>query len=662
VVARRADLGWRWIRISLAAAGLIVGIVAASPGAAHAAGSDALVLSEAGNPILEELRQTSDIDTSEVRNTERGKRARYGLLIVDGDRLGADAFDDRPLIERFVNSGRWIMTLDAARSDLQAIADFTGFGLSEADEIAAEMLLFRVGMEQGTPMIEVVRGGQNGAPGAGDLNDAERDRVSRIAVDRAAALAMARTGLDPADGNARIQGLAAAEDLTKNTDCPQVADPHAPDMIHVAWCLTDASQKAPGDGQWTTANKPWWIDRYEAGKQTATWAINHRFDVYLNYNSDKKPSSQTILHNVDGTFDPAGGGAFFHMNDPFTTGWYNAGRTPIQAERAWWTGQVNPAIGSQTGGVTAIASHPENSNSASQYSTSDTFGVALNIAKPDSAGLNLSYQTTTGQTWELKDWDVTNSQSLSGARWAFSAGATDDHTACRITSQTPVANPPDGCFTSYDKGLSIPRLPNPLSRGRFPYHANTRFLTQSLVSDDASPIKFRIENEVTLYSTYCSKGDFFSAPLCGGSTYHRYIPQYAFGPTAKVVSVYPSWVIPSNISSLRFQRQQGPGLVGTDTAKGGEQITGTIELGKARPVPVEVKVFSNSENAVLEHTVLPGVPGGSSAEVDIPRGQKTGTFTIRTNRNHLPAEGITAGITAVYGGSVRSEDLLIERP
>src|SRR5215211_7750015 len=92
-----------------------------------------------------------------------------------------------------------------------------------------------------------------------------------------------------------------------------------PEVQHVGWTVVQQDTVAP---------------------TPASWTINHDFDVYLDNASRPQGNFQVVTYNVSGQFNPADGGIFFHMNDPFQIGFTH----DKVLEKAWWTGKVSPSV------------------------------------------------------------------------------------------------------------------------------------------------------------------------------------------------------------------------------------------------------------------------------------------------------------------------------
>src|SRR5215211_4400788 len=111
-----------------------------------------------------------------------------------------------------------------------------------------------------------------------------------------------------------------------------------PEVEHVGWTVVQQDTVAPTPGSWTGDRQG--IGVPTPGAQGSSWTINHDFDVYLDNASRPQGNFQVVTYNVSGQFNPADGGIFFHMNDPFQIGFTH----DKVLEKAWWTGKVSPSV------------------------------------------------------------------------------------------------------------------------------------------------------------------------------------------------------------------------------------------------------------------------------------------------------------------------------
>jgi len=629
----------------VALAALIVALGAVPPAAAGGPkddggdGLDALVLDGAASPVLSTLRDVSDLDTVSTERVKRRRPGPFELLIVDGDTTTPRALRRNSLINRFVGAGRWIATFDLRGTDQGSVATRTGFDTEGPGPDRSELVLFRIANVEGTPTIEIVDSGplaagarkQHGKRRARELRSRHAARVARLVDERLA---------DPDEARAAAVGQVA---------CPSLDPAPNPDLQHIGWCFTDIGQRATNNGFWTQGQKRWWMDSYAGpGSQTATWTMNHRFDVFLdNDPAHPRGNFNTVTYALNGQFSPKRPSErFFRMEEEFTSGWH--GRRVL--ERAWWTGAAEvaatPLAAPPSNRLVLEGSHPANANAETQYTSGEEFSVGFSgtAARPDAGlgvGLSLSYSSSNSKSHSIPDWGVENRSSGEELRWLFNARQPCDTRPNRDRA---------ACFdrNTFFIGPYSPARPSDLSRGLLQVNTSGRWRTRTALGEDQY-LTFGISTPVTLVDTYCD-GEFIGG-WCGDR--HRYTTNTT-GPAEAGVKVDAWWVSPIPIKAVRLS---------PDPANGArnEKVTGKVVLEEKARVPVNVRIVSNSDNAVVG-APFPGVAGGSQGSVTIDPGKDTGTFTVATNDNRLsPGQRTTASITAFYTEAT-TEQLRILKP
>jgi hypothetical protein len=613
------------------------GATGATDAAAGSKDIDALVLGKAKSPILRAKRSRFGLDTARHAKTDRRHHRHYDLLIVDGHHLKPRALRRRAAVRRFLAAERWIAAYDVSPAHHKAIRRHTGFDVvGSGGKNQSGMLLFRVSTASGSPTVEILHSDQSGARGAKHLGRGEKRKLKRRHSHRVARLAHRRIRSNPTPAAAASEAAPAAANPSA-VACPPLDPAPSPDLQHVAWCYTEAGHKATPNGYWTKDRKPFWIDPYPAaGQQTASWTMNHRFDVFLN-NDVARPQGQfqTIGYSLNGQFTPKRASeSWFRMFENFTS--FAHGKRHL--ERAWWTGRAEVGVRPDTatdGKLLLQGSHPQSANSETQYSSGEEFSIGFTgtAARPDAGlgvGLNFSYTSSNSKSYAIPDWGVQNQTAGNELRWEFSARQPCDVRKGRLSAAD--------CF---DRNWAFigpyePSLPKELSLSQLGINASGQWRTKQHLKAGQDKLKFSLMTPVTLFDSYCEAA--FFGGYCGPGGV--YVNQTNSGPPDNPVEIEADWVNPIPVKELRFSPKTADG------AKR-EEVTGTVQLERAAAVPVEVRILSNSENAVVGAPL--GNREGSQTLITIDPGKSSGTFRVRTNDNKLKrGEHTIASITAFY--------------
>ena len=628
-------------------AGCVVGVAGASAAAAEKrAGpeADALVLGRAASPALKALRSAAELDTTRAAEVDRLRPQRYDMLVVDGHHLTGDELRRRASLQNFVAAGKWIAAFDVLPSDHEALRTYTGFDVADAEHgDRSELFVFRVARIDGTPTVHMINSGPYTQRGTAQLGDRRQDELNQEHVRRVARLGRAT--------RAKVQTLA----------CEPLRPAPDPELQHVSFCYVDAGLKPAPYGYWTRDKYQWWMDSFgPPSQQTSTWTMNHRFDVFLE-NDPVHPAGnfQTVSYALNGQFAPATGQKFARMTDYFTTGWDNCTCTVhFVPERAWWTGQIEPKVTpspSTSSKLVWQGSHPDSTNAQTNYSSGEEFSVGFTASgtagSPQnvvnvSDGFNLNWTSSQSQSYTIDDWGVENKGFGTELHWLFSARQPCD---TRVAASNPSA-----CFVGTDAEASgtHPAMPRALSKGQMQVNASGRWRTRQHLGASDGSLTFNLATPVQLIDTYC-EAQFANWCWSSRPAMAKYATA-ASGPSPDDVTLDASWVNVIPIKELKLSPNPANG-------EKNEKVTGTVVLERPAAIPVTVKLFSNSGNAVFP-SPLPGVNGGSQSRVTIDQGKSSGTFTLATNDNKLSSGAhTTANITAAYAEAT-SEQLRVVRP
>jgi hypothetical protein len=636
--------------------------------AADSNGLDALVLGGAASPGLAALRDVANLDTTPRAETGAVDPQRYDMLVVDGDQLTPDALRTRPALEDFVAAGRWIAAFDLGPRDLDALATYTGFDVADREHSdRSEMFVFRVGKVEGTPTVEMVNSGPYAQPGTARLGDRRRKEVRQDHLLRVARIVDRE--VTPEGGKGK---LAAIE--PKSVPCTPLDPAPSSELQHVGYCYTVTGVQPPPSGHWGEKSDPWWADWWKSdhapGKQTTSWVMNHRFDVFLN--SDPTHTNglfQTVSYELNGNFSPKQPNEnFFRMNRPndyMYTGWgAPTGTEPWIVERAWWTGQIGDQVVPSTETdkrLTLLKNHPETPNAETSYSSGEDFsigfnGTAGNLQNVAGGGVSLNYGINNSKSYSIPDWGVQNLGASNSLFWLFSA-----RQPCNTTT---AANSPGDCFETYAPthqspcprspfiSPCFPADPKPLSKGQAAIHTFGSWRTADLLGGSDGQLTFNVATPIRIVDTYCDAvWHSWCDPL--GAAPARYRSENV-GPGPQDFKIDASVVNPVPIKELKLSPNPANGAKSED-------VTGTVVLEKPARIPVTVKLYSDSDNAKLG-APLPGVTHGSQNELTIDPGKASATFTVRTNDNQLSPGGHTTATISAFYSQATSQPLRIERP
>jgi hypothetical protein len=636
---------------------LVAALAGAGPGPAHAAGDlDAVVLEGARSPALQALRSVTGLDTTRRSRVRRLDARRYDMVVVDGDRLTAGELRRRPALDDFLAAGRWIAAVDMAPRDLDALRTYTGFDVADGRGDRSELFAFRVARVRGTPTVEMIDSGPYAQPGTGRLGDRRRAAIRRDHVRRVARIVEREVGRD-----------GAAAKVKERPSCPPLDPPASPELQHVDFCYVDAGEAPLPGGYWTEKANPYWVEwassSHQPGRQTATWTMTHRFDVFLDNSSRSGANgAQTVYYRLNGQFAPKRDDEDFFRSDRRADKITNG--QGIFPERAWWTAMIEPRVIPKPATRDKLdwkAGDPRNANQETSYSSSEEFSVGFNASGAagnlqnvanGGGGFSISYTTGKSKTQSIPDWGVENRGTGPDLRWRFSARhpcdarSTPAAVGDRAFQKSCFAAPTSGAI-SYDQ----PAKPPALSLGQNQVEASGRWETTKNLDGADGALTFTLATPVTLYDTFCVPYLFDSAFLVHDPCFVKRLREATLGEPDDV-TINAGIVNPVPIKDVKLA---------PNPADGGkrEKVTGTIELERKAQIPVTVRIFSNKGNADV------GTPVGSDVTQDtvtIDPGQSTGTFTVLTNDNGLDKDHphVTATISAFYTRPVRTQ-LTIDR-
>jgi hypothetical protein len=601
--------------VSAAADPLPRSIAEARPAAA-AGKIRALVITRARSPVLRALRRQLG-SRLEIHSTlGRGispRPRRYHLLIADGDQLSPRQLARRPEVGPFLAAGRWVLALDV-RPGHQSIglSRHTGFSALPASGRRARRtgLLIargRVGATHRIFMVDLPRLGPYGP----NPRRSQGARVRRRGARDAARLVGAAV-------RARVADVLAQS-------APHDDDGLPPEVQHVAWTFVQSASQNPPNGSWTGDRQG--IGVPTPGDQESSWTVNHDFDVYLDNGAGRPQGNfQVLTYNVSGEFNPAAGGIFFHMNDPFKIGFTQ----DKILEKAWWTGGVTVGLRPlDTGTDQALiwqANDPATPNEENSYTSGDDFEIGFSSEE----GPNASFTVNNERENTVPDWGVQSQTQRNNLVWQFTARSPCD-TRQQISGQ-------NGCFAENFGQNGTPNQPNALSLGQFQFATSARWRTTGVLSGDAANLTFFGGVGMSVVDTYCQLWLlYWCDPQRNGQPFDTG-PLATAGPTMFTIDV--SAVNPIPVQSLTLSPNPANGSAQ-------QPVTGTLTLQRAAPMDLTVLISSNSQNAVVGPPIQGGP--GSSTTVEIPKGQTTGTFAVQTNDNGLRAGAhTTAAITAFY--------------
>jgi hypothetical protein len=400
------------------------------------------------------------------------------------------------------------------------------------------------------------------------------------------------------------------------------------ELQHVGWLYSVVGQATPKNGYWTAGKGDSGLIFYpKPGQQTASWTMNHSFDVYLD-NGDGHPqgNNQIVTYALDGQFTPKlPGEDFFHMNDDFRV----AANTGYHLEKGWWTGtigsSVTPAAASDAK-LTWRASEPQTPNADTTYTSGQSFEVGF-TGSSEGAEVSGSYSVTNEKSYSAPNWGVQNNTSGNKLSWLFSSRSPCDG--------RPAGYDRDKCFRNAALTDWGPEQPNDLSLGQTQVHTNGRWTTKGLLEEGKGQLDFTVSTPISLVDTYCNDFEFFVCPRNS-----RLIDYASTGPKEGSYSIDASIVNPIPVESLKLAPNPANGSKL-------EKVTGTVTLEKKAPMDISVVIYSDSKNAVV------GGPSGSGSQrtISIPKGSSSADFTVQTNDNKLsPGAHTTASITAFYAG------------
>jgi hypothetical protein len=618
-----------------AAAMMVVptGAAAARAAGTQAAGTQAaaaarpvrgLVFRGASSPVLRDLR--SDLGARLSLTPETPARLSrdhgYGVLVLDGDTITPAALAaDRTQLRAYLDSGGWVLALDVDPADFsRAINGLTGFTARPPHGTqSSRAFLFRDTTLKGIPAVVMLDAPSLTPLNANQLSPNARRAATAAQAQRIAALIRTRL-LNP---NSGLQTPARS-----GRDVP-------PYLQLFQWDYSVAGNQAVPAGWWGTKGKEFGVFPPAQGKQTASWVMNHTFDVYLdNRSGDPAHDYQVVTYNLNGEFTPKQPDQkFAYMFTPFQV--QGIGNPTYFMERAWWTGIADVSVTPDSGtdaNLTWQASAPATPDATTQYSSGDDFSVGFAASPSEGPGFDASYSVSNVTTHTVRDWGVANQTAGNDLAWEFSA-----RNNCDVRPATYSAN---RCFDIGFLHNQMPNQPNELSLGQLQLATTGRWRTKRLLGDaNHGRLTFTVKTPVALEDSYCSLFELGACVDPTGSGANEFVRPFTTGPPPQTYAIDAYRVVPVGIKSV---------TVSPATADGtnNQPVTGTVTLEHPALIPTTVVIFSDNRNATV------GVPTGgavSRTTVTIDQGQQQATFRILTNANHLPAgKTSTAQITAFY--------------
>lgn len=627
------------------------------PSSAAAGSADVLELGSPKSPVLEQLREDTNIDLDDVGSPSKADPSRYGALVLDGDQLTPDEVRNNWLIQRFVSADRWVAAVDVNRAEIEALRTYAGFAVADH---RTEFIMFRVGMAEGSPMVDVVDSGAPGVDSAEELNDRERRRLREYDLRRVTGLVAGQLDLQLADVPS-VESRGALTDKTEKAPCGTLTPTPLPGLQHIGWCYTTIGSQVPRDGHW--GSEPWWVDRIPSpGSQTANWTMHHRFDVFLDNDpkvGSAKGNFDVVYYSLNGDFAPKRDTEnFYRMYQGFTSGWNSLAGTKIVTERAWWTGRAEPSVRPQGGTGALLAredSQPQSKNGEVSYSSSDSFSVGFSgtVAKPDGGlglGAQVGWTSEKGKSFAVPDWGVQNKSSGRDAAWVFSS-----RQPCDLRPENEGSDLLNTCFVDGGVGKHYPAEPNEISRTSLRLGASARWRTSNPIETGSKPLSMAVSVPIRLNDTYCSTSWNGGGGFCPFGISSGYgMDSFDTGPATANAQIEADWVNPVGIESLQLS---------SNRAKGdeNERVTGTVTLKRAPNVPVDVQVIAVGPNARLADPYQ-GVADGSQELVRVDPGKTSAKFTVYTNANKLTAgESSTTLINAFYAERADPVELKVVR-
>ncbi len=593
-------------------------------------GVRALVLGEARSPVLDDLKRSQGWRLTRAANAQgRGNSpAKYDALVVDGDALSPEQLGEGTLVDGFADAGRWVLALDVDPADYgRGLKDHTGFTVEERSQ-KSSMFLFSRQMLHNTPRVLMIE--------AKSLRPLDSGNLGQEALRKATTL-QTREVASTATLGASAERSALAEEYA-----PQGGRDVPSQIQHVGFTYADVmSQAPPPDGYWDKQGcDSGLICSPNPGSQTPSWTFNHMFDVYLN-NPGGKDDFQYVTYALDGEFTPKKRTQqFFQMSEPFSVG---LDSYKYLLERAWWTGMVDVAAkpeGPTEENLIYQATTPATPNEETEYKTGQEFEIGFSASKegPEVEG---NYKVNYEESHPIRDWGVENTST-----------SADNEFSWMFSSRSPCDARPEHyevsrCFDSLARWT--PKVPNDLSLGQLQVHAEGRWRTKDLLTDEEGKNNlFAVETPVTLIDTVCRDVQFFTCVIPERRIFRSQVndgPPTGYRFDIGVVNPVP-------VESLILTPNPANGARN-------DKVTGTVTLERPAPMDISVDIFSNSANATVG---APDPNGASSKTITIAKGNTSGTFEAVTNDNKLsPGQHTTATITAFYTKPT-STQLRVEAP
>ena len=643
-------------------AALLATLCALAPASAAAgtgADIDALLLGDARSPVLDELRDVSDLDATRANEVDELEPRRYDVLVVDADRLSSDDLGDVEAIEDFVAAGGFTMVLDAEPRDHAAIADYTAFDLAAGSGgERSEMVMFGLSDAGGQEEMLIVNSGDLRPEDAAGAPDAEVRALKALAARRAAIAARRQIVADRNDEPTTTAARATPQLPEATTRCSidnkSLCDLSAQyTSFHID--NTPKFSAALPNGYWNPPNFQRWNSRWPKPlTQEASWQSDEFFDLYLDNDSRPQGDNQVIVYRYYSTVNPARTDVWAHMFDTFKDGPFNVA---YNYERAWWTGMVGvnaePTIGAKS--LTISGFEPTTPTTQTSYTTGSSTNLGITAATPDAGGgANVSWSVSQSESTDIPSWswEARPDPAASSFRWLFSA-------------RTPCDARPGGdhsvCFNRTGGIGTDVKLPSETSRRTMQLSAYGRWdaCQRSASGSCSAPLpsdrglEFKLSSPITLADAHC-QDTVRSGVICGSalSTHTLAAEPHRYALDPSIVNPCPDAALTDcePIEDVAFyhcaQWKEEPGKsdacqkrgvrIGSgDSANGhvNERIVGEVTLSKkvTKPGGADVLVTSDIRNAPLRNGSSQAQSELSSGRVHIDAGKTTGEFVILTN-------------------------------
>jgi hypothetical protein len=593
---------------------------------------DAVVVGKADGPVFSELRRQLGkrlrlVTGNRLRRAHGDRLEGFEAVIVDGDHLSPRQLRRHGLISRANAAGLWIVAFDTGRRHRHAgLSRHTGFrGFSGGRSYVYMFRRHRVGGTVSVPILETRRlkpsgYGRRSRKAQRDHRRLHTRRVASAVAQRLGQLAdgdqpRARRSASAGDtvcaapeGGARASAAAGGEATTVPINALHYQICYAPDFPEGTHKIAEAARWGPKDILWDQNYGP-------HGPQTASWVVEHIWDVFLQ-NSVASPqgSNQLISYRLNAQFSPKKPNeSFIHMDDH--TNWFGIDRYP---ERSWWTSKWEVKLEPDTDSNKFLLwkhDSPDNENKTSHISVGDNFDIGFSASAGKDGpeiGVDASYGWHYERDYDVSSWEVENTGSGNSRHWVWHSADPCDTTQSLDKQQPDQAR----CFDQQFAHDGAPIRPNNLSLGTLKVGATARWITDKV--RDAN-VTFTVDTPIELIGTY-GNTIFITSPFgCCFYFIDRWGKTQTVGPPKTKQTIDLGAVIPVDYS------MSVPDKVEVTTAKSKKtQVNGTIKLAKPAPWDLVIEVFGESPVAQPKSNV-----------VTIPKGKTEAQFPILINGDQI---------------------------